>query len=136
MIITISYRVHCNLLYHVQSKSMLFYFWLLQQRPDPAIRAKNKRLLDATFLHTSQSDDEDLEGTPLTQTDREQAAEFLLMMDSGDWSSDAIIHHCGIGCCNSVKESRLKLWVAIQVAGLNHAHFLKPSSNVITGHDL
>lgn len=91
---------------------------LSQRRPDPEIRARNKLLLDMTFLYAPDCDDEDLEGTPLSFRDRQEAAQYLLDMDTGDWSSDQIVHHCGVGCCRSVRESRLKLWVAIQAARL------------------
>lgn len=83
------------------------------------MRVKNKRLLDFTFLHNTEGDDENLEGTPLSLQERKEAANFLLDMDTGDWSSDSIVHHCGIGCCTSELESKLKLWVAIQASWLD-----------------
>ena len=92
-------------------------------RPDPKIRAQNALLLQSTFLHTSEFDeDEDWEGSPLEFENRIQAAQFLLDMDTGPWSSDTIVHHCQVGCCNSAKESRMKLWVAIQ-AGVMGAQY-------------
>ena len=84
-------------------------------RPDPAVRAQNELLLKTTFLRDSDWDeDEDMEGSPLAMKNREEAAEFLLTMDSGDWKEDAIVHHCHAGCCRNATESRMKLWVAIQ----------------------
>lgn len=90
--------------------------WHVELRPDPSIRAQNELLLKATFLRDLEwDDDEDTEGSSLGMKDKEAAAQFLLSMDTGDWSKDGIVHHCSIGCCRSAIESRMKLWVAIQV---------------------
>lgn len=84
-------------------------------RPDPHIRAQNLLLLQATFLHEDEYDDDDqFEGPALSRQSRLEAANFLLDMSSGSWASDEIVHHCSVGCCTSAKESRMELWTAIQ----------------------
>ena len=86
-------------------------------RPDDEVRRQNKLLLDATFLQVpfaEQDEDECLEGPPLSFEKRTEAAEYLLSIDNCSWKSDKIIHRCQYGCCNSVKESKLKLWVSLQ----------------------
>jgi len=75
----------------------------------------NQRLLDWTFLSGDQQDEDDfLEGPPIARRRRSEACEFLLQIDNGAWSNDAIVHWCTLGCCKSSQESKLKLWVAIQ----------------------
>ena len=90
-----------------------------ESRPDPTIREQNHLLLESTFLHlpcTDRDDDEDdhLEGPPLSVQRRIEASEYLLSIDNDRWCSDRIVHWCKMGCCGSAKESKLKLWVAIQ----------------------
>ena len=74
-------------------------------------------ILRTTFLHDVDGldEDEEIEGPTLSQEQRREAADFLLRMDSGPWSSDSITHHCkGLTCCQNARESKLKIWVAIQ----------------------
>ena len=88
-------------------------------RPDPATVLQNKLLLEATYLHDDSelAEDDDgalLDGSPLTFRRRQEAADFLLTMSSGSWRDDRIVHHCRLGCCKNAKESKLKVWCAIQ----------------------
>lgn len=88
-------------------------------RPDQTTIEKNKRLLQATFLGGETSDvddDEALEGLPLPRKRKIEAAQFLLATLNGDWSKDQLIHHCRLGCCKSSKESKLKIWTALQAS--------------------
>ena len=87
-------------------------------RPDKEVRFQNRALLEATFLNDipEADDDERLEGEPLSLTRRKEAAEFLLTMLSGPFKDDCIIHHCRAGCCRNAKESKLKIWCAVQVS--------------------
>ena len=73
-------------------------------------------LLQTTFLRAVDPEDVDegLEGIPMTDARKAEAAEFLLNTDTGDWRDDSIVHHCQYGCCRSVQESKVKLWIAIQ----------------------
>ena len=98
--------------------AFFFFFRVLRLRPDPATLLQNKLLLEATYLHDdselAEDDDELLDGSPLTFRRRQEAAEFLLTMSSGSWREDRIVHHCRLGCCKSARESKLKIWCAIQ----------------------
>ena len=89
-------------------------------RPDPLVIEHNKILIDATYLHDVDNEDDDgcLEGPPLPLQRRIDAADFLLRMDTGPWSEDRIAHHCKLGCCQNAQESKLKLWVAIQARAI------------------
>ena len=84
-----------------------------------SIREQNQLLLDSTFLQLpcedhEHDDDEHLEGPPLSLQRRIEASNYLLDIDNDRWCSDQIVHWCKFGCCGSVKESKLKLWVALQ----------------------
>ena len=52
---------------------------------------------------------------PISLQHRREAAKFLLGMSTGPFASDTIYHHCRFGCCKSIKETKLKMWCAIQV---------------------
>ena len=96
----------------------MMYDVTLSIRPDATIQAKNRLLLESTFLQSrcpQADDDEFLEGPPMSSERRAGSAEFLISVDNDSWQSDQIIHWCRLGCCRSVKESKLKLWVALQV---------------------
>ena len=100
-------------------------------RPSQSKKDQNKLLLDATFLQLpsveSGEDDELLEGPSLSYERRLEAAQFLLEVDNDDWSSDSIVHWCKLGCCQSVRESKLKLWVALQdrlFLPLHYSHYI------------
>ena len=91
----------------------------LFSRPDMSIREQNQLLLDSTCLQLpcedhEHDDDEHLEGPPLSLQRRIEASNYLLEIDNDRWCSDQIVHWCKFGCCGSVKESKLKLWVALQ----------------------
>lgn len=87
-------------------------------RPDESKQRQNKLLLEATYLQLPSidcgEDDECLDGPSLSHKRRSEAAQFLLEIDNDSWSSDNIVHWCKFGCCRSVRESKLKLWVALQ----------------------
>ena len=59
-------------------------------------------------------EDERLEGEPMSLARRKEAADFLLSMSTGSFEDDRIVHHCRAGCCRNKKESKLKLWCAVQ----------------------
>ena len=87
-------------------------------RPNIGILEQNRILLEATFLHipfAGEDDDDCLEGPSLSVERRREACEYWLSIDNDSWKSDRIVHWCKFGCCSSVKESKLKLWIAIQV---------------------
>jgi hypothetical protein len=84
---------------------------LLPQRPDPSHKAKHMALLGLTYLAADGSGSDVDNITHLRKLD---AAEFLLSMDNGPWGTDKIVHHCHYGCCRNKKETRVKLWVAVQ----------------------
>ncbi len=88
-------------------------FWGLI-RPDAMVKEENRVLLASTFLRNPDDDDEYMEGPPLPLQRRIEAAEYLLTVDNGSWKTDSITHRCRLGCCRSSKESKLKLWVALQ----------------------
>lgn len=85
-------------------------------RPDATVREENFLLLQATFLTMFDEGDPDdnLEGPCLSRRRRLEAADFLLDIDNGPWKSDRMCHTCQLGCCTSVKEAKLKFWVAVQ----------------------
>ena len=86
-------------------------------RPDARVKEQNQILLASTFLRCDNDDDDDdeyMEGPPLSLRRRIEAAEYLLAVDNGSWQTDSITHRCRLGCCGSCKESKLKLWVALQ----------------------
>jgi hypothetical protein len=87
----------------------------------------NRILLESTFLHVPCADhdeDECLEGPQLTLERRHEATNYLLSIDNGSWKSDKIVHWCQFGCCSSIKEAKLKLWVSLQ-AGFVRIFILK-----------
>lgn len=85
-------------------------------RPDPQVRRQNEVLLQSTYLceFPEEDVDEHLEGVPLSLRRRREAADFLLAMSTGPFCDDRIVHHCRAGCCSSARESKMKLWCAIQ----------------------
>lgn len=93
-------------------------------RPDPKVRRQNAILLHATFLHDYPDEDgeEHLEGVSTSLKNRKDAAEFLLSMSTGSFSDDRIVHHCRAGCCRDIRESKLKMWCAVQVTVLKLMH--------------
>lgn len=89
-------------------------FWVLI-RPDARVKEENRLLLASTFLRCDDDDDDEyMEGPPLSRQRRIEAAEYLLAVDNGSWKTNSITHRCQLGCCRSSKESKLKLWVALQ----------------------
>jgi hypothetical protein len=68
-------------------------------------------LLKMTYLRVQ---DDEADENAVTYKRRCEACEFLLLMDSGEWSGDKVVHHCKYGCCKNIAETRLKLWVAVQ----------------------
>lgn len=96
-------------------------------RPDESNRERNIMILQSTFLQLRCSDpdeDEHLEGPPVSMQQRMDGSEYLLSIVNGDWRSDHITHHCQLGCCRSVKESKLKLWVSLQDGQCQKCFFL------------
>ena len=101
---------------------------VMSTRPNIAIREQNRTLLEATFLQSSfaeEDDDDCLEGPSMSMERRQEACEYLLSIDNDSWKSDKIIHWCKFGCCSSSKESKLKLWIAIQVGESLFLHKMK-----------
>lgn len=101
-------------------------------RPDATYREQNHLLLLSTFLSGSDNDpDESLEAPCLSMKRRIEAAEFLLDVANGQWSSDEISHTCRLGCCRSVQESKLKFWVAVQAPCLQRVASQSVATNLL-----
>lgn len=106
---------------------MKLYAWLGQIfaqyacscRPDPNVIKRNH-----AFLELVLGADDSIQN-PASAKHWERARE-LLRLDTGSWGDqNHIWHHCGgIFCCpNGLKETKLKIWVAVLVPCLLLIHF-------------
>ena len=61
------------------------------------------------LLHWEQDDDEDSVSVADRRYKLETSLAALRAFLSGPWDGDALVHHCPLGCCHSIEESRRKL---------------------------
>ena len=94
--------------------------WLQLPRPDPDHARRSWQVLKATFLRRDLYADEEASFSPAraakAATERRDLAAQLITLASGDWRQPELVHHCRLGCCGSPRESKAKLWAAVQSA--------------------
>ena len=102
--------IYCQKICNVDHNKSIIALVCSDARPNPDDIRRNKALVKLVLGKREKGNDNKISA-------RWIHAEELLALDTGNWHSECIHHHCGgVYCCPGGKiETRKKLWAAILV---------------------